>query len=138
MPTENANPDLSLLPFLMSRPPPEILYHYTSIEGLLGIIEKKEIWATHIMYMNDAQEFKLFIDLVKRDLEPLLKTDISTLKDLENQLDLVSIIGTQFNICVASFSEVPDALDQYRGYGGHGPSFCIGFSFNDLSSLVSG
>lgn len=115
MPTENANPDLSLLPFLMSRPPPEILYHYTSIEGLLGIIEKKEIWATHIMYMNDAQEFKLFIDLVKRDLEPLLKTDISTLKDLENQLDLVSIIGTQFNICVASFSEVPDALDQYRG-----------------------
>ena len=32
---------------ILSRQPPEILYHYTGQEGLLGIIGKKEIWASH-------------------------------------------------------------------------------------------
>ena len=29
---------------ILSRRPPEILFHYTGQEGLLGIIGKKEIW----------------------------------------------------------------------------------------------
>jgi len=32
----------------------KLLYHYTSLEGLLGIIECKSIWASKILYLNDA------------------------------------------------------------------------------------
>lgn len=38
--------------------PPPILHHYTTQEGLLGIVESKSIWATNIYYLNDAAEYK--------------------------------------------------------------------------------
>jgi hypothetical protein len=41
----------------LQRPVPEFLYHYTSQDGLLGIISSASLWATNISYMNDATEF---------------------------------------------------------------------------------
>ncbi len=39
---------------------PELLYHYTTQEGLLGIFDTQEIWATHIRYLNDkTREFRI-------------------------------------------------------------------------------
>jgi hypothetical protein len=35
---------------------PELLYHYTTQHGLLGILKQKCIWATHIRYLNDTSE----------------------------------------------------------------------------------
>lgn len=35
---------------------PEKLYHYTSKEGFLGIIENKTLWASSILFMNDEKE----------------------------------------------------------------------------------
>tara|TARA_Y100000034_G_scaffold101132_1_gene125174 strand:+ start:4906 stop:5871 length:966 start_codon:yes stop_codon:yes gene_type:complete len=35
-----------------------LLCHYTSIEGLAGIVKNKQIWATHPYYLNDASELK--------------------------------------------------------------------------------
>ena len=29
--------------------PPDVLYHYTSAEGLLGIVRSREIWSTNVM-----------------------------------------------------------------------------------------
>jgi len=37
--------------------PDRPLYHYTTQEGLLGIVKKREMWATHHQYLNDTQEF---------------------------------------------------------------------------------
>jgi len=34
---------------------PDVVYHYTSMNGLLGIIEGY-IWATNILYLNDISE----------------------------------------------------------------------------------
>ena len=39
------------------------LYHYTTARGLMGILEQKKIWATHINYLNDKKEF---IDAMER------------------------------------------------------------------------
>ena len=52
----------------MSAPPPAILYHYTTQQGLLGIIRDKEIWASHTQYLNDAREFRHALDLIKEEL----------------------------------------------------------------------
>lgn len=38
--------------------PPETLYHYTSAEGLKGILESKCLHASHIAFMNDENEFR--------------------------------------------------------------------------------
>jgi len=36
--------------------PDGLLYHYTSSEGLMGILRSNSIFATHIRYLNDTQE----------------------------------------------------------------------------------
>jgi hypothetical protein len=36
---------------------PEILYHYTTREGLLGILRSRTVWATSIRFLNDASEY---------------------------------------------------------------------------------
>jgi hypothetical protein len=36
---------------------PRILYHYTSQQGFLGIVEHRAIWASSIFHLNDAAEF---------------------------------------------------------------------------------
>lgn len=56
---------------IFSRMPPEILYHYTTQDGLLGIIKNWEIWASHTQYLNDAMEFHLAIRLMRREVESL-------------------------------------------------------------------
>lgn len=35
---------------------PPVLYHYTSVEGLTGILQTEELWETDAEFLNDAQE----------------------------------------------------------------------------------
>ena len=36
---------------------PDILYHYTSQKGLLGILKDDTLKMTNILYLNDSNEF---------------------------------------------------------------------------------
>ncbi len=47
---------------------PELLYHYTTQKGLLGILHERCIWATHIRYLNDASEFKHGVEMVAQSV----------------------------------------------------------------------
>ncbi len=58
---------------MSSEKPPSTLYHYTSQKGLLGIIEKGEIWATDILYLNDAMEYKYAVNLFSEKIEKFKK-----------------------------------------------------------------
>ncbi|WP_445163216.1 DUF2971 domain-containing protein [Mycobacterium sp. Dal123C01] len=49
------------------------LYHYTSIDGLFGILEKKQLWATHASYLNDTGEFTYGLGIVLQELESYRK-----------------------------------------------------------------
>ena len=37
--------------------PRGLLYHYTDVEGFLGILDSDSLYATHIRYLNDSREF---------------------------------------------------------------------------------
>src|SRR2546430_1425649 len=37
--------------------PPPLMFHYTDRAGLIGIIQSKTVWATHIRYLNDSSEY---------------------------------------------------------------------------------
>ena len=47
-------------------PVPTLLYHYTDAQGFKGIVESYELWATHIQYLNDTQEYLYAVDVAKR------------------------------------------------------------------------
>ncbi|MDP3013182.1 MAG: hypothetical protein Q8M92_02985, partial [Candidatus Subteraquimicrobiales bacterium] len=50
---------------LISKNPPKIVYHYTDINGLLGIIDSGCIWATHVSRLNDSSEYHHGIKVVR-------------------------------------------------------------------------
>lgn len=121
---------------LSERRPDGLLYHYTTMHGVLGILSSKKIWATHIKYLNDSTEFELAKTVgveVAESLRELSDSDA----DKELWSDIANgIKGAGINICVASFSENGDLLSQWRGYAS--PGGCsLGFDADFLVSVAA-
>jgi hypothetical protein len=113
---------------ILDRVPPPILYHYTNQHGLLGILDSKEIWASHTQYLNDANEFRHAIKLVRKELERMIKVTKGLQRALlKEMLEAVFERLEAINVCVCSVSENGDLLSQWRAYGGVTGGFSIGF-----------
>ena len=57
-----------ILEDVFNEEPPDTLYHYTNLEGLMGIIQDKAIWATHTQYLNDTKEYTLALGLIRDEI----------------------------------------------------------------------
>jgi hypothetical protein len=116
------------------RVPPDILYHYTGQAGLLGIVEKTELWATQIQYMNDATEFGLALRLARELLENIIGTPgnrsekTAACGRLKRSLEGIQDI----NIFAVCFCQNSDLLSQWRGYAGGRYGYAIGFDTDQL------
>jgi hypothetical protein len=109
---------------------PEILYHYTSQDGLIGMLGTKTIWASKIHYLNDSKEFALALELASDELNKRINaaTSQGDRSRLELLRDTIYTIA-RVNTCVCCFSELGDALSQWRGYGdGNNVGFSVGFT----------
>ena len=93
----------------------EILYHYTNLEGLLGIVQSGDIWMSDYAYLNDSDELTYGLRLAKSRFELASKTLPSAKIALENWGSAVDQI--QNRVCVSSFSSDGDSLSQWRAYG---------------------
>jgi hypothetical protein len=116
---------------------PEFLFHYTSSDGLVSIIESNKLRTTKINYLSDKSEsilaFNLVQDEIKKQKEGIDKTRSN--EDLDN----VSLFVDPYpggNICVASFTELGDQLSQWRGYCEIGKGYSIGFNGAKLIQQV--
>jgi hypothetical protein len=122
---------------LQARSPPKTLYHYTTQEGLLGIVRTGELWATNVQYMNDIGEFFLAVEIAVERLRmhrfaPGLSINrLSAI--LVQQLERVK----EAPICAVSFCVDPDLLSQWRGYAGSPGSICLGFRSEALGSSAA-
>ena len=140
------------------------LWHYTTALGLHGILTSQQLWATNILYLNDAEEFTGFFDRkllcilkegVREGIAEALKTTegvnfISTAggpealeENLSNGL-LGSLRSNTLNLkaYVTSFCCTPQTLDsddgllsQWRGYGSDG-GYAIVFDTQGLYELL--
>ena len=116
---------------ILFRQPPEILYHYTGQEGLLGIIGEREIWASHTQYLNDQREFRHAIELVQDELSLMAERAGTQAGPFVAEMDqgMRQHDGMEsINVCVCSFSEKGDILSQWRAYGDGVAKYSIGFS----------
>lgn len=110
-----------------------ILYHYTSVETLLKIIEncnteKICFRATHARYFNDPYEYNLAISLLKQSLVKYEKNNFIKNKKSSNFnksffTNLGLIFGDPF---LFSLSENSDNLTMWRTYGADGNGVAIG------------
>ncbi len=130
---------------LLRRFPEKNLCHYTTQTGLKGILDSKQLWATDVRFMNDSQEYVYALDLAIQYLKhsPLQSNDDSrkafaesALKFLDTKDNVVAILN-QTPTFVASFSEDPDLLSQWRGYCPGGNGFAICFSPDRIRKLAA-
>lgn len=115
-------------------PPDTILYHYTSAEGLKGIIESNELWATSAYHLNDSAEMFYGYSVLKEVLDQWLnknpRSEDSITLGLARQLrssfeDLFEkrLLKPTYLTC---FCEEDNLLSQWRAYGQSG-GYSIGF-----------
>lgn len=114
-------------------PPEEVLYHYTSADGLKGMLGGRTLWATNIEYLNDITEFRhgelVINEIVKRRKRGAKGDRGAFFKALD---EFPSIFGAE-DVFVVSLSEAPDLLSQWRGYTPSNCGFNIGF---DPAALI--
>jgi hypothetical protein len=121
----------------LKQSPPEFLYHYTSQDGLLGIIESRSLRATNISYMNDATEFDLSLGLLRDCLSDRQRMGGYFAKERARVLWQIVNKITGSSICITCFCEQGDLLSQWRGYSGGGSGYSLGFETSKLKELAS-
>src|SRR4030067_486611 len=100
-----------------------VIYHYTSAEGLKGIVENNEIWLTNAAFVNDTTECKAL-----QEEKDLFNDDFSNKYVKDNWKDFIRSPDKETDIYMASFSSGKESLGQWRAYG----NFRIGFKAKDL------
>jgi hypothetical protein len=108
---------------------PELIYHYTSVEGFFGIVQNRNIWLSDYSYLNDTRELSHGIDLVTKVTAELLSNESRT--QAKSLLEhWIKALGEPIHrVCVASFSAARDSLSQWRAYG----PIAVGFEPRDIS-----
>jgi len=121
----------------MDKLPSPILYHYTSGDGLLGIVGSDSLRATKIHFMNDHQEFKHATDLARGHLNALREgRSGDTQAQVAVAVSEVIESCAQLNLFVACFSEDYDSLSQWRGYCPRSFGYNIGFDGDLLLEIA--
>jgi hypothetical protein len=113
---------------------PEVVYHYTGIAAMMGIVESGSIWATSICYLNDVTEEEHFLGMLRRLLPDFLSRNNVT-QAHKNALDILnddSPLPFEARPFVASFSKHGDSLPQWRSYCANGNGVAIGFRVDCL------
>ena len=127
---------------------PPSLFHYTTADGLLGILMTSRIWATELRFLNDAQEVIYAQDeLASRlrvvenpaiDATHIAHSDAARFGEVFDRYReyVLSELGSpRFPVYVACFCESGDQLSQWRGYGSdHG--YAIEVDAADLRSAA--
>jgi hypothetical protein len=116
--------------------PPQRLYHYTSAHGLLGIVHSGELWATNVVYLNDASELadarNLLSSLLEKSETWNLSEDVRFFfRTIPAYLEQMSL--DYFVIC---FCQNGDLLSQWRAYGARGAGYSIGFNTTALGDAA--
>ena len=141
----------------------EKLYHYTTWDGLIGILQTQSLWATHYKFLNDYSEIVLFRDklislilpYVREAYEQLIKQSPQIEKSIKQkgglgqvvQHDTEVVIDAQYRatgdeIYTLSFCgqhttpqvNINGLLSQWRGYG-TGGGFALVFNRQKLEEL---
>lgn len=113
---------------LITSSPVKTIYHYTSIEGFMGILDSRSLWFTDYSYLNDRKELCHGIDVIRRVAGEIQEqsSNAKTCKLLSSWQDNLQTIDN--GVWIASFSSDGDSLSQWRAYGG----IAIGFDIHSI------
>lgn len=112
--------------------PPGTLYHYTSADGMVGILKSRSLWMTDIRYLNDLSELQYGKDILTARIDSkLANNDIGANgKEFLNRCRRsVGSSAPGEGTFSTSFCQDGNLLSQWRAYRGRGGGYAIGFDF---------
>jgi hypothetical protein len=112
------------------------VYHYTTMNALLGIIDSRQLWATNVRYLNDASEHEFFLDFARRRLPQLFPNlgQIDLLCPEEDGREIFAFSPRFLQLpFVASFARESDSRTHWRAYSPGQNGVCIGFRTDSLN-----
>jgi hypothetical protein len=126
--------------------PEQMLWHYTTSAGLIGIVESGSIFATQLSCLNDSNESRYFLKRFRIALTEQLEiiSDDAVSKFVKKCIELLqdddaTPISADLPYFVTCFTPLEDDVSHWRSYGGAG-GFAIGVKTKDLfgpeSSLI--
>jgi hypothetical protein len=130
----------------LSLRPNSLVHHYTSADAAISILENRQLRASKIRHLNDADEYmhaksRLLSELEKRNKSPKMKKITAALAGqglslTGNALGSSVVRSSEHNvpIYVLSFSGEENLLSQWRAYCPNGEGYSLGF---DLSNIPS-
>lgn len=129
--------------------PVGLLYHYTTLDGLLGIVDRGGLWATHVRFFNDLEEFRdafsrVYMDEFIRCLAPGVSKE--AVQHLGEQLIPPEDRYETFLISFTDDEAVPpeqktrpgDRLSQWRAYSRGSGGFSLGFDHDSIMNCWEG
>jgi hypothetical protein len=135
---------------------PPTLYHYTTAQGLVGMLQTGRLWATNAHFMNDPREITYAADIVQRAVRDAAQEHKRAVDALDSgwmdklitfgrdrawnapkieewSRDAVRTFDEQGGAYIACFCQEPDLLSQWRGYGAVGGGYAVGFTSAELA-----
>lgn len=103
---------------MMDVPAPPSLFHYTSAQGLIGVLEKNTLWFSNSMFLNDGSESFWGISIFETILDKFLEDHDSDAREVGEKLK--TWVREAFNFyqpIVFCMSEEDNLLNQWRDYG---------------------
>jgi len=112
------------------------LYHYTNLDGLIGILTNKGFWLSEARFLNDKEELINGKNISIRLIDYLInKERYSCFNEILSQTKYLLENKSFDNYYIASFTTKPDDLEQWRAYSGNGTGVCIGFNVKKETSF---
>lgn len=114
--------------------PPTILFHYTTSQGLIGILRSNRLWATHVGFLNDASEVAYADRIIKEFLKESARAATHpVLQEFYKRCLLAIDPFTGFRrYYVTCFCETGDLLSQWSSYADAGGGYSLGLSAKEI------
>lgn len=117
--------------------PSGALYHYTSLAGLIGVLDTGELWASELRSLNDTTELTRGLDLLARAASehPNSASDDQVRRQFVEWIEQRSGYGPM--MFAAAFTEEGNLLSQWRGYCPAGAGVSFGVSYAHITACAS-
>jgi hypothetical protein len=119
---------------------PDVLYHYTTANGLLGILRTSTLWASNLTCMNDFSELRYATNLIDKELRAALElSDCELSKHLLSNEDVspFSAISHKYSVYACCFCKEGNSLSQWRAYAEKAAGYSLGIETKRILEFLN-
>ena len=115
----------------------KVIYHYSDLNGLQGIISNHDLWLTQSRYSNDDEELIHGFEIMREALqEAAAATKSNQYRTYLKHVEQIFEIPPTEGVYICSFCEKDNLLSQWRSYSANGTGVSIGFDPKRFSYIT--